>query len=308
MRAPLIEEMKLQLSERLIRGHWLQGKRLRRFGLRLLVVYLPITALALVYTAPLIWLVSSSLKPEGQVFEYPPNFIPRSFEWVNYPDALVQFPFIVSGLNTLTIVVGVLVGRLLTASLAAYGFARLRFPGRNVLFVLVLTTLMIPYHVILIPQYLIFRDLGWLNTLKPLIVPAWFGGGAFFIFLLRQFFMTIPREYDDAARIDGCGFIRVWWYIILPMSLPALGAVSIFTLMGEWNDFLAPLIYLNTPDKQTLAIAVEQWRRSGIIHGYKHQWNHIMAVSTVVTIPPLLVFFFAQRHFIQGVVISGIKG
>ena len=260
------------------------------------------------YTAPLIWLVSSSLKPEGQVFEYPPNFIPRSFEWVNYPEALVQFPFIVSGLNTLTIVVGVLVGRLLTASLAAYGFARLRFPGRNVLFVLVLTTLMIPYHVILIPQYLIFRDLGWLNTLKPLIVPAWFGGGAFFIFLLRQFFMTIPREYDDAARIDGCGFIRVWWYIILPMSLPALGAVSIFTLMGEWNDFLAPLIYLNTPDKQTLAIAVEQWRRSGIIHGYKHQWNHIMAVSTVVTIPPLLVFFFAQRHFIQGVVISGIKG
>ena len=286
----------------------MQGRYLRRFGVRLLVVYLPITALALVYMATLIWLVSSSLKPEGQVFEYPPNFIPRSFEWSNYPDALVQFPFIVSGLNTLTIVVGVLMGRLLTASLAAYGFARLRFPGRNVLFVLVLTTLMIPYHVILIPQYLIFRDLGWLNTLKPLIVPAWFGGGAFFIFLLRQFFMTIPREYDDAARIDGCGFIRVWWHIILPMSLPALGAVSIFTLMGEWNDFLAPLIYLNTPDKQTLAIAVEQWRRSGIIHGYNHQWNHIMAVSTVVTIPPLLVFFFAQRHFIQGVVISGIKG
>ena len=118
------------------------------------------------------------------------------------------------------------------------------------LFILVLTTLMIPYHVILIPQYLIFRDLGWLNTLKPLIVPAWFGGGAFFIFLLRQFFMTIPREYDDAARIDGCGFIQVWWHIILPMSLPALGAVAIFTFMGEWNDFLAPLIYLNTPENR----------------------------------------------------------
>ena len=173
---------------------------------------------------------------------------------------------------------------------------------------LVLTTLMIPYHVILIPQYLIFRDLGWLNTLKPLIVPAWFGGGAFFIFLLRQFFMTIPREYDDAARIDGCGFIQVWWHIILPMSLPALGAVAIFTFMGEWNDFLAPLIYLNTPEKQTLAIAVEQWRRSSVHTGYNHQWNHIMAVATVVTVPPLLVFFFAQRHFIQGVVISGIKG
>ncbi len=308
MGAPTFESAKLHMGERLLQGRWLQARFWRRLGIRLLIIYLPITALALVYTAPLIWLVSSSLKPEGQVFEYPPNFIPRSLEWINYPDALVQFPFIVTGLNTLTIVGGVLAGRLLTASLAAYGFARLRFPGRNVLFVLVLTTLMIPYHVILIPQYLIFRDLGWLNTLKPLIVPAWFGGGAFFIFLLRQFFMTIPREYDDAARIDGCGFIRVWWYIILPMSLPALGAVSIFTLMGEWNDFLAPLIYLNTPDKQTLAIAVEQWRRSGIIHGYKHQWNHIMAVSTVVTLPPLIVFFFAQRHFIQGVVISGIKG
>jgi ABC-type glycerol-3-phosphate transport system permease component len=308
MGAPVIEGGKLQLNERLIQLRWLQGKQLRRFGMRLLVIYLPITALALVYTAPLIWLVSSSLKPEGQVFEYPPNFIPRSFEWVNYPDALVQFPFIVTGLNTLTIVVGVLVGRLLTASLAAYGFARLRFPGRNVLFVLVLTTLMIPYHVILIPQYLIFRDLGWLNTLKPLIVPAWFGGGAFFIFLLRQFFMTIPREYDDAARIDGCGFIQVWWHIIMPMSLPALGAVAIFTFMGEWNDFLAPLIYLNTPEKQTLAIAVEQWRRSSVHTGYNHQWNHIMAVATVVTVPPLLIFFFAQRHFIQGVVISGIKG
>ena len=308
MRAPLMAGMRLQLNARLLELRLLRVKRLRRLGMRLLLVYLPMAVLALVYTAPLIWLAGSSVKPESQIFEYPPSFIPRSFEWINYSDALVQFPFIVTGLNTLTIVLGVIVGRLLTASLAAYGFARLRFPGRNALFILVLTTLMIPYHVILIPQYLIFRDLGWLNTLKPLIVPAWFGGGAFFIFLLRQFFMTIPREYDDAARIDGCGFVQVWWHIILPMSLPALGAVAIFTFMGEWNDFLAPLIYLNTPEKHTLAIAVEQWRRSSVHTGYNHQWNHIMAVATVVTIPPLLVFFFAQRHFIQGVVISGIKG
>ena len=308
MRAPLIEGMRPQLNARLLGQRLLETKRLRRLGIRLLLVYAPMAALALVYMSPLIWLVGSSVKPESQVFEYPPRFIPRSFVWFNYPEALIQFPFIVTSLNTLTIVVGVMAGRLLTASLAAYGFARLRFPGRNALFVLVLTTLMIPYHVILIPQYLIFRDLGWLNTLKPLIVPAWFGGGAFFIFLLRQFFMTIPREYDDAARIDGCGFIQVWWHIIMPMSLPALGAVAIFTFMGEWNDFLAPLIYLNTPEKQTLAIAVEQWRRSSVHTGYNHQWNHIMAVATVVTVPPLLIFFFAQRHFIQGVVISGIKG
>ena len=160
MRAPLIEGMGPQLNARLLGQRLLETKRLRRLGIRLLLVYAPMAALALVYMAPLIWLVGSSVKPESQVFEYPPRFIPRSFVWFNYPEALIQFPFIVTSLNTLTIVVGVMAGRLLTASLAAYGFARLRFPGRNALFVLVLTTLMIPYHVILIPQYLILPRSG----------------------------------------------------------------------------------------------------------------------------------------------------
>jgi ABC-type glycerol-3-phosphate transport system permease component len=307
MGAPLIEEGKLQLNERLLQLRWLQGKQLRRFGMRLLVIYLPITALALVYTAPLIWLVSSSLKPEGQVFEYPPKFIPRSFEWVNYPDALVQFPFIVTGLNTLTIVVGVLVGRLLTASLAAYGFARLRFPGRDTLFILVLTTLMIPYHVILIPQYLIFRDLGWLNTLKPLIVPAWFGGGAFFIFLLRQFILTINPELDDAARIDGCGWLGIYARITLPLIKPALAAVAIFSFLGTWNDFFGPLIFLRSRDMLTLAVGLH-FMASAASSSVRPNLPHLMAGSTMLLVPPILVFFFAQRYFIQGVTFSGIKG
>lgn len=276
---------------------------------RIFTVYLPIAALALLFTLPLIWLISSSLKPETQVFEFPPRFIPREIRWANYPDVFGLFPFVTSARNTLIVVFGVMAGRLLTSSMAAYAFARLRFPGRNALFIVVLGTLMIPYHVTLIPQYLLFRDLGWLNSFKPLIVPSWFGGGAFFIFLLRQFFQTIPTEYDDAARIDGCGFVGIYRRIILPMSMPALGTTAIFTFMWEWNDVLAPLIYLNTPDKRTLAVAFQEWQR--IPHGsdaISHPWNQIMAVAFLVCLPPLFVFFFAQRYFIQGVVISGVKG
>jgi ABC-type glycerol-3-phosphate transport system permease component len=228
----------------------------------------------------------------------------------NYPQALANFPFLQTGLNTMIIVLGVEIGRLLSASLAAYAFARVRIPWRRAFFILVLSTMMLPYHVTLIPQYILFRDLGWLNSFKPLIVPSFFGGGAFFIFLLRQFFMTIPKEYDDAARIDGCGTLGIYWRIILPLSKPALGTVAIFTFMGEWNDFFAPLIYLNTPDKWTLALAIKTWeltQQSGL--GYKPQpYNHIMAIATLITLVPMVMFFFTQRYFVQGVVVSGIKG
>jgi ABC-type glycerol-3-phosphate transport system permease component len=179
-----------------------------------------------------------------------------------------------------------------------------------VLFVLVLSTMMLPYHVTLIPQFLFFRQLGWLNSFLPLTVPAFFGGGAFNIFLLRQYFLGIPREYDDAAEIDGCSPLGTYWRIILPMSKPALGAVAIFTFMGQWNDYFAPLIYLNTADKFTLALAFKEWeltQQSGL--GYKpHPYNQIMAMATLITLIPMVVFFFTQRYFIQGVVMSGIKG
>ncbi len=292
-------------------GDW---TRRRQVGSRLLgrgLLYLVLTALTVLLVAPLVWMVSASFKPEGYVFEYPPRLIAEQIQWWNYVEAWNQFPFWRSLRNTMTITIGVELGRLLSASLTAYVFARLRFPGRHALFLLVLSTMMIPYHVVLIPQYLLFRNLNWLDSFRPLIVPHFFGGGAFFIFLLRQFFMTIPRDYDDAARIDGAGAFGILWRIILPMSKPALATVAIFTFMAEWNDFLAPLIYLNSQEKYTLAIAIRQWQQVAVWGAGAYvppTWNAIMSMSTVLTVPPVLIFFFTQRYFIQGVVISGIKG
>ena len=274
-----------------------------------LLYYLMLATLTTLFVAPLVWMVSASLKPEGYVFDYPPTLIAERIQWWNYSEAWSQFPFWNALKNTMTITVGVLVGRLLTASLTAYVFARLRFPGRAPLFMLVLSTMMIPYQVTLIPQYLMFRNIGWLDSGKPLVWPSWFGGGAYFVFLLRQFFMSIPHDYDDAARIDGCGTFGVFWRVILPMAVPALGTVAIFTFMGGWNDFFGPIIYLNTQSKYTLAVAIRQWQRSTFmsIGGYR-AWRHIMAMCTILTLPPTLVYFFTQRYFVQGLVVSGIKG
>ena len=281
----------------------------RRIAGRAFLYWALIAGLVL-FAAPLFWLISTSLKPEGDVFEYPPNFLPSVVQWHNFPEAISRFPLLNSAKNSAFIIVTVELGRLVTASIAAFVFARIRFPFRDKLFLLVLSTMMIPYHVTLVPQYLIFRDLGILDTPYPLILPNLFGGGAFFIFLLRQFFLTIPQDYDDAARIDGCGNFGIYWRIILPISYPALGAVAIFTFMWTWEDFLGPIIYLNNPENHTVAVAYVNWQRGGPIQGgfLKMSWNHIMAMGTVITLPPILVFFFAQRYFIQGVVISGIKG
>lgn len=273
-------------------------------------LYLVVLVGAVIFAFPLVWLVGTSLKPESDVFLFPPNLIPHQFIWSNYPEALLLFPFVQGFTNTMIIVTGVEVGRLLSATLAAFAFARVRFPFRNVLFVLVLSTMLLPYHVTLIPQFLIFRDIGWLNSFLPLTVPAFFGGGAFYIFLLRQFFLGIPKEYDDAAEIDGCTPLGTYWRIILPLSKPALGAVAIFTFMGEWNDYFGPLIYLNRPENYTLALSFKIWeltQQSGL--GYKPQpYNRIMAVATLITLIPMVVFFLTQRYFIQGVVVSGLKG
>ena len=223
---------------------------------------------------------------------------------------LTEFPFVRSTINTMILVVWVMLGTVLSGSLVAYGFARVRFPGRTALFILVLSTMMIPSHVTLIPQYLLFRELEWLDSFKPLVVPSFFGGGAFYIFLLRQFFLTIPLDYDDAARIDGCGTFSVFWRIILPLSKPALGTMAIFTFMSQWNAFFEPLIYLNRFKSQPLAVALTTWVQTA--HGSTSMhyvpWVAIMAVSTLISLPPVMVFFFAQRHFIQGVVVSGMKG
>jgi ABC-type glycerol-3-phosphate transport system permease component len=193
--------------------------------------------------------------------------------------------------------------------MAAFAFSRLRVPFREPLFVLVLATMMLPYHVTLIPQFLLFRDLGWLNSFYPLVVPSFLGTSAYMIFLLRQFFMSIPREYDEAAEIDGCGYVGIFWRIVLPQARPALGVLAILTFLQEWNDFLAPLIYLNDRSKMTLAVGLKVWEGqlkqpgSDII-----PISHTLVISSVMTLVPMAVFFVAQRRFIQGVVISGVKG
>ena len=290
-------------------GGWLQSMSRRQLVGQILV-YILLVAVGFMLAVPFLWLVSSSFKTETDAFRIPPSFIPRPVEWGNYAAGLTDFPFVRSTINTLIIVVWVMVGTVLSASLVAYGFARVRFPGRTALFIIVLSTMMIPTHVTLIPQYLLFRELRWLDSFKPLIVPHFFGGGAFYIFLLRQFFLTIPLDYDDAARIDGCGTFGVFLRIILPLSKPALGTMAIFTFMGQWNAFFEPLIYLNRFETQPLAVALTTWVQTA--HGSTSMhyvpWVAIMAVSTLIALPPVMVFFFAQRHFIQGVVVSGMKG
>ena len=272
--------------------------------------YLALIGLSIVFVIPFFWMVFTSLKFPWDAVAYPPDFFPNPAKLTTYNFDFVfqQFPLWIGLRNTLIIVVGVEIGRVLTSSLVAYSFARLRFRHKNVLFLGVLSTMMLPYHVTLVPQYLIFKELGWIDTYAPLIVPAFLGGGAFYVFLLRQFFMTIPLEYDDSARIDGASILQIFWHIILPLSIPAIGVVAIFTFMGEWNDFFAPIIYLNSNDKKTLSVLLMDWQRIQGSVGPNKPWSAIMTASMLITLLPIAVFFVFQRYFIQGIVISGVKG
>ncbi|MEN6478805.1 MAG: carbohydrate ABC transporter permease, partial [Anaerolineales bacterium] len=248
------------------------------------------------------WMLSTSLKTMGQVAVYPIQWIPDPVMWSNYPKALTTIDFGLYTWNTVQVTFLGIVGVLFSCSLAAYGFSRFRAPGLDVLFLVLLSTIMLPSQVTMIPVYIMFSKIGWVDTLKPLIIPTFFGN-AYDIFLLRQFFMTIPLEMDDAARIDGCNPLQIFWYILVPMAKPALGTVAIFHFMYAWNDFFGPLIYLHHREHWTLALGLQGFRQV-----YNTQTNLLMAASFVTALPCILLFFFAQRQFIQGVVISGIKG
>lgn len=249
------------------------------------------------------WMLSTSLKPEGFVFALPPQWIPHPWEWFNYLKGIGAFPFFRDALNSFFITSLNVVGVVLSASLVAYAFARLRWPGRNLWFIVLLGTLMIPGQVTMIPVFLLFRDLGWINTFKPLTVPAFFGGGAFSIFLLRQFFLSIPNDLSEAARIDGASDFWIYARVIMPLSKPALATIGMFTFVVTWNDFLGPLIYLDNPSKFTLALGLRSMQLQ-----YGTQWNLVMADSLLVLIPTIVVFFIFQRYIIQGINLTGIKG
>ena len=266
-------------------------------------IYFLLVIGSVIMIIPLLWMIRSSFMGMQQIFIFPPEWIPTPWVFTNYPEALTTVPFIQYFLNTITILIPSVLGTLVTASMAAFAFARLKWPGKNFVFAVLMTTLMLPYAVTLIPTFLIWAKLGLINTYWPLILPKWFGGGIFYIFLLRQFFLTIPKELDEAATIDGANPLQILWHIIIPLSRPALITVGIFSALAEWNDFLGPLIYLNDSRKFTIALGLAEF--TGL---YSSQWHLLMAASTVVIIPVVILFFFAQRYFIEGIALTGTKG
>lgn len=264
--------------------------------------YAALVILSAVFFAPFLWLLSTSFKPESQIMLIPPEWIPRPFEWANYSKGLTFVPFFLYLKNTLIICTANVVGVLISSSLVAYGLAIIPWRGRDALFIILLSTMMLPYQVVMVPLFGIFTWLGWIDTFLPLIVPA-FLGNAFFIFLLRQFFLSIPKDLMEAAKIDGCSEIQIFRRIVLPLAKPALATVALFTFMGSWNDYLGPLIYLFNQDKFTLSLGLAMFQSQ-----YGSYYGMLMAVSTVITAPIIVLFFFTQRTFIQGITLTGIKG
>jgi multiple sugar transport system permease protein len=255
----------------------------------------------LVILMPFFWMLSTALKKPADVYKFPPVWF-SSPRFENFSEALSLVSFYQYTVNTVIVVSLVVFGTLLSCSFSAYGFARLRAPGRDVIFLVLIATIMLPTTVTLVPNYIVFNYLGWMNSFKPLVVPAFFGV-PFFIFLLRQFYLTIPRELEDAARIDGAGPFRIWWSIMLPLSKPALATVAVFTFVAAYNDFFGPLIYLTDESKWTIAVALSYFQGSPRIGPQMHL---LMAATTMAAIPSILVFLFAQRYFVRGIVLSGI--
>ena len=277
------------------------------------ILYILAISASLAFIFPFLWTLSSSLKNHNEIFIYPPTLFPQRALWGNYARVFEMHPVARWISNSVTVTGLSLIGVICSASLVAYGFSKFRFPGRDALFMLTLSTMMLPAAVTLIPQYLIFHRVGWLDTFLPLIVPAYFGGGAFNIFLLRQFFMTIPNDLIDASTIDGASSLRILVSVMMPLSKPALATVAVVFVLWSWNQFIEPLIYLSTPSRFTMAIGIKYFERAGPggsgAAAYGTPIEHLLlACSVIMTAPVVLLFFAAQRYFVQGVVMSGIKG
>jgi multiple sugar transport system permease protein len=273
-------------------------------------VYIALIVLSIVFLFPFAWLILTALKPDKETMSMPIKWIPSKFMWGNFKDAAIYgheslgyYPFIVYARNTLVLCMLIVAGTVASNSVVAYAFARLRWPGREAAFAITLATMMVPFPVLMVPTFALFRHLDWIGTYRPLWVPAWFGS-AFSIFLLRQFFRTIPFELTEAAKIDGASEWRIFRTIVLPLSKAALAVVALFSFMGAWNDFLGPLIYLLDQKNFTLSLGLQfyQSQNGGT------SWNLLMAASAMVIAPVIILFFFTQRLFIQGIAITGLKG
>ena len=283
-------------------GHRAERRALNPKTTRAIISHVALIFLSMIFIAPFLWLLSTSLKPDQQIFAFPPIWIPQPFTFQHYVDGLNYIPFLLYLRNTAIYCGLSVLGSIISSSLVAYSLARIRWAGRGLLFAIIIATLMVPAQVTLIPLFLVFKTLGWLDSLAPLIVPHFFLQ-PFSIFLLRQFFMTIPHELSEAARIDGAGEFQIYRLVIMPLATPVLASVGLFTFLATWNDYLGPLIYLNSPEKYTLSLGLAQFRGE---HGV--EWGSLMAVSTVMIIPVLIAFFLTQRTFVQGITLTGIKG
>ncbi|MCK4419559.1 hypothetical protein CEE34_02330 [Candidatus Aerophobetes bacterium Ae_b3a] len=267
------------------------------------VVYIFLAVGAVTFLIPLAWMFVTSLKIPTQIFTFPPIWIPNPVRWENYPEALMFIPFAKYLFNTLYLCIMNVVGTILSCSLVAYGLSRIRWPGRNIVFIAIISIIILPYQVIMIPLYIIYQHVGWLGTYKPLWVPAFLAARAFYIFLLHQFFMNIPHSISDAAKIDGCSEFSIYWRIVFPLSKAALFTVGLLQFLEIWNDFLRPLIYISEDSMFTLSLGL-----SGFQGAHHTAVNLLMAVSSMMTIPIIVIFFFTQRTFVEGITLTGLKG
>lgn len=268
-----------------------------------IIVLLLLIGISAILMAPILWMISTSLKPMSEIVRIPPTLFPKEIHWENYVETIKTFPFFRYALNTLFITFFVVIGNVLSNSFIAYGFAKISFPGRNLLFSLVLTTMMIPGFVTMIPQYVLFSKIGWVGTYLPLIVPSFFGN-AFSIFIMRQFYMSISNELVEAAKMDGANHIYIWSRLMIPLTKPAIITIAIGAFNGAWNDFLGPLLYIHEESMYTLQIGLKTFQSQATA-----QWNYLMAGATLVLLPTVLLFFFAQRYFIEGMdLTAGSKG
>jgi len=274
-----------------------------------IALYGVVVLLCAMFGFPLFWTIMSSLKTPQEMAAFPPPWVPADPQWENYVRvfSISRHPVSVWALNSTIIVVLGTIGTILTSSLVAYSFARFQYRGRDLLFAITLATIMLPAQVTLIPQFVLFYNLGWINTLKPLWIPSWFGGGAFAIFLMRQFFLSLPKDLDEAALIDGASYFRIFWSILLPLCKPVLATLAIIVIIDLWSDFQGPLVYLNSPEKFTISVGLRFFNNTPEVGGEPLQ-HLLMAACVLSMLPVILIFFIGQRFFVQGIVMSGIKG
>jgi multiple sugar transport system permease protein len=279
--------------------------RRERVGTRI-VTYALLVLGALVVLVPLYWMIATSLKADTKLFVLPPQWVPDPVMWRNYVDVWTIQPLTQYFVNTIFITLLAMGGEILTCAIVAYGFARFRFPGRNALFLLLLATMMLPGIITMIPTFLIWRSLGRIDTYSPLTVGALFAWGPAYIFLLRQFFMTIPNDIEDAAAIDGANVLQTFWSVMLPLVKPALLAIAVLSFSGNWNNFQGPLIYINSQVKYPVILSLYAFSQS--LSKEAPKWNYMMAMAVIMTVPILLLYFIAQQHFIEGLTVGSVKG